>query len=119
VKYGHFFLILLLAGCINAPQPRAPGSHLFLASPPSPQKISDCKSERTAHNVWTALGSVLGASAGAGGTAAGIVKDQGWQIAIGATAAGFGIFAALATALAGIEADAYSQGNCTEVLQTN
>jgi len=93
--------------------------HMFMASPPSPQKVSDCKSESTAHNIWTVFGTVFGASAGAGGTATGIVKDQGWQIAIGATAAGLGIFAALATTLAGIEANAYAQGNCTEVLQNS
>lgn len=92
---------------------------MFTASPPSPQKIADCKSERTAHNVWTVLGAVFGAGAGAGGTVTGLVKDEGWQIATGVTTAGIGLLAALATAFAGIEADAYAQGNCTEVLQSS
>jgi len=113
-------LVATLGGCLHEPQAVIHNSMLGaerVSESPTEAQIESCKSTRSWHNFWILTGSLLGGAGGATGAGAAITTDKSVQegIAIGAVSAG--IFAAFATAEAGITADAYSTNGCVEVLQ--
>lgn len=117
----HNKLIILIGilagtGCIrvNPPQPRFPTEAALL--PPSPALVQSCESTRTAHNNWTIVASILGASAGAGGGLDATTSDKGVQTGIGVASVLTGVLAAGATTVSSIEANQYASDNCAAVL---
>lgn len=110
--------LVLLSGCIkvNQPPPHVPGAMLDTTPPPSAALVASCESTRTAHNNWTIVASVLGASAGSGGALDATTSDKGVQTGIGVASVLTGIAAAGATTVASIEANQYATNNCATVL---
>lgn len=114
MKYLLPVFALALVGCIHAPQAGlgvTPG-----VPPPSPAQVSQCESLRTWHNVWTILGTISGAGAGAQGSIDAVVTDKNAQIGVGIGAASFGVLAGISAVAAGIDSDNYALHNCNDVL---
>jgi hypothetical protein len=111
MKAATLITAAFLSGCIQTP-PR-----VGAAGPlPSPQQISACHTSQTAHNMLTALGTVLGASAGALGTGETLTSDSSVKTGLIVGVMSTSVLAATATALSGLEAASYSDHNCPAVL---
>jgi hypothetical protein len=63
------------------------------------------------------MGAIFGALSGLGGLSSGVITDSGQKLGVGIGAGVAGALSTLSTALAGVEADAYSQNNCQVILQ--
>jgi hypothetical protein len=115
MRYVLFPVVCLaLVGCIHSPKGNlaaSPGT-----PPPTPQQISLCESARTAHNVWTILGSVFGGVAGAQGAVDTVVTNKDAQIGIGIGVAASGIMSAVSATVASMKASDYATHNCDAVL---
>lgn len=107
--------LALLSGCIRVNQP-PPHTGLQETVPPNPVLVQSCESTRTAHNNWTIVASILGASAGSGGALDATTSDKGVQTGIGVASVITGVLAAGATTISSIEANQYSTDNCAAVL---
>jgi hypothetical protein len=112
-------LCLSVSGCIAVHPPKPPKLGLTLeapAPPPSQAAVTSCEATRNSHNTWTLLGVIFGGVAGMSGVADAVTTNKDAQAGVGVGVAVSGIFAAVATTVASFEADAYSQGNCANIL---
>ena len=100
------FLLLSLTGCLLRP-PVASG--LRAATP----ETTSCAKLREAHNGWLIAGALAGGAAGTGSLVVAVETDQGQKVGTVAAAGVLGAGAAVATVLAGLDADAYTQ-ECTK-----
>jgi hypothetical protein len=105
---------LLATGCIQMP------SHYPVMgvdpSPPSPNLVAGCNKVRTWHNIWTVMATIFGAGTGVSVISALVPDDRTAQLGIAIAAGISGLFGTVSTSLAGIEANAYSNGNCAVIL---
>lgn len=110
--------LVLLSGCIgiNQPPPRPPLTDTTPPVAPNPILVQSCESTRTAHNNWTIVAAVLGASAGSGGALDATTSNKGVQTGIGVASVITGVLAAGATTISSIEANQYATDNCAAVL---
>lgn len=115
-KLALFGCLSVLSGCLRVNQPPARSLMQEALPPPNPALVQSCESTRTAHNTWTLVASLLGASAGAGGGLEATTHDQGVQTGLGVGAVLTGILAAGATTVSSIEANQYASDNCATVL---
>lgn len=100
------FLLLSLTGCLL--RPPVTSGDLRGATP----ETDACAKLRTHHNDWLLVSAFGGTLAGSGGAVVAIETDQGQKVGTVAAAGVLGAGAAVATVLAGIDANAYTQ-DCT------
>jgi len=101
---------------VTLPGPSGTPAPTSTAPAPTPAQIANCERIRQSHNTWSLLGVLFGGVAGASGTADSTTSNKDVQVGIGIGAAVSGIFAAVSTAEAGLQANAYSTANCDDVL---
>jgi hypothetical protein len=103
VKYFAVLVSLTLLGCIHVP-----------SRPPSdPVLAYACEQTRIEHNRLSIAGIVFGAASGASGLAADVPTTTG-KATVVATGAAFAIMGTILGTIAGLEADQFVQGHCTE-----
>jgi hypothetical protein len=108
-------LFLSVSGCIKVPPPKM-GASLNGAPPPTQAQVSSCESLRSAHNTWTTIGAIAGGVAGASGPADAVISNKTAQEAIGMGVGVTGVLALVATTVAGLKANEYTQDNCANIL---
>ena len=99
------FLLLGLTGCLLRP-PAAGGLRAATL------ETASCAKLRVAHDGWLIASAIAGATAGTGSLAVAIETDQGQKVGTVAAAGLLGAGAAVATVIAGLDADSYTQ-ECT------
>jgi hypothetical protein len=114
VRTSVIFLALTLVGCIHAPE-RLIGASPN-ASPPDPRLVSSCENLKTWHNVWSMLGTGFSALSAGGGGIEPTIHNTNVQTEVAVGAAISGTLSVIAGAAAGIDADAYANKNCNEIL---
>lgn len=108
-------LALLTGGCIHAPTQRIDG--LLGAAPPDPKLVATCRTERSAHNIWTVLAGAAGGGSGVAGAATAIPTDSTGKLVVGLVSLGVGVASIVFGAAAGVTAADYSDNKCEAILQ--
>ena len=112
IALGLLFVLAvpLLAGCLSAVPSTAP------TTPASSAQVSSCETDETVHNVSVIGGIVLGGATAGLGTLSAVTSDESTQKAMATTSIFLGVLAAGVAAVAGIEAQNYSNSACSLVL---
>ena len=100
------FLLFGLTGCLL--RPPVTSEDLRAATP----ETEACAKLRTHHNDWLLVSAFGGTLAGSGGAVVAVETDQGQKIGTVAASVLLGASAAVATVVAGIDANSYTQ-QCT------